>query len=68
MTAQKMLQNKIDTREKKLAYLKNELVRRYMLYQEALDRGIENRQEIARALRDGKILLLVSELLRGNIF
>jgi len=62
--AQKMPQNKIDTREKKLAYLKNDLVRRYMLYQEALDRGLENRNDVARALRDGKILLLVSELLR----
>lgn len=62
--AQKMPQNKIDTRQKKTEYLRNELVRRYMLYQEALDRGMENRPEIARALRDGKILLLVSELLR----
>lgn len=56
--------DKIDTREKKIAYLKNDLLRKYILYQEALDRGIENREEIARALRDAKISLLVTELLR----
>ncbi|MBL7150968.1 MAG: peptidyl-prolyl cis-trans isomerase [Candidatus Omnitrophica bacterium] len=64
VTAQQMPQNKIDTREKKTAYLKNDLVRKYILYQEALDRGIENRPEIARALRDAKVSLLVTELLR----
>jgi uncharacterized protein YktA (UPF0223 family) len=57
-------QDKIDTPEKKLAYLKNDLLRKYILYQEALDRGIENREEIARALRDAKMSLLVTELLR----
>ncbi|MFH0762550.1 MAG: peptidyl-prolyl cis-trans isomerase [Candidatus Omnitrophota bacterium] len=57
-------EDKIDTREKKTAYLKNELVRKYILYQEALDRGIENREEISRALRDAKVSLLVTELLR----
>ena len=64
VTAQGVPQDKIDTREKKLAYLKNDLLRKYILYQEALDRGIENREEVARALRDAKISLLVTELLQ----
>lgn len=64
VTAQQMPQDKIDNKEKRLAYLENDLVRKYILYQEALDRGIENRPEIARALRDAKISLLVTELLR----
>ena len=39
VTQQNMPQNKIDTREKKIDYLRNELVRKYMLYQDALDKA-----------------------------
>jgi len=60
-------QNKIDTREKKVSYLRNELVRKYMLYQEALDRGLENRTEVVQALENTKMNLLVGELLREEL-
>ena len=60
-------QNKIDSRDKKLAYLRNEMVRKYILYQEALDRGLDKRDDIARALENAKMGLLVSELLREEI-
>ncbi len=64
VSAQGMAKNMIDSRDKKIDYLKNELVRKYMLYQEALDRGLENREDVSRALKNAKISLLVTELLR----
>lgn len=65
--AQGVAQNAIDTRDKKLAYLRNEVVRKYILYQEALDRGMDRKENIARALENARISLLVSELLREEI-
>ncbi|MDD2689296.1 MAG: peptidyl-prolyl cis-trans isomerase [Candidatus Omnitrophica bacterium] len=67
IAAQGMPQNKIDSRDKKIDYLRNEVVRKYILYQEALDRGLDKREEIAKALENAKISLLVTELLRGEI-
>ncbi len=67
VSAQGLEKNKIDTRDKKLNYLRNELVRKFILYQEALDRGLEKKDEVAKALERTKINLLVSELLRGEI-
>ena len=55
---------KINTRDKKLNYLKNELVRRALLYQAALDRGLEKKDEVVRALEKTKEDLLVVELVR----
>src|SRR3989338_3498510 len=65
--AQGVPQNLIDTRDKKLAYLRNEVVRKYILYQESLDRGMDKKENITRALENAKISLLVSELLREEI-
>ncbi|MEK6727824.1 MAG: peptidyl-prolyl cis-trans isomerase [Candidatus Omnitrophota bacterium] len=62
--AQGMAQNVLDTREKKLAYLRNEIVRKYILYQESLDRGFDKKEKITKALENAKTSLLVSELLR----
>ncbi|MDD5431562.1 MAG: peptidyl-prolyl cis-trans isomerase [Candidatus Omnitrophica bacterium] len=67
VTTQGMPQSKIDTREKKIDYLKNDAVRKYILYQEALDRGLDKRADIERKLENGKVTLLVSELLRSEI-
>ncbi len=67
VAAQGMPQNKIDTQAKKIDYLRNEVVRKYILYQEALDRGLDKKEEIAKALENAKISLLVTELLRGEI-
>jgi parvulin-like peptidyl-prolyl isomerase len=64
VNAQGMVQNKVDTRDKKIAYLRNEMVRKYILYQESLDRGLDKKEDIVRALENAKISLLVSELLR----
>lgn len=60
-------QNKIDTRDKKIAYLRNELVRKYILYQEALDRGLDKKDSIVKALEKDKRDLLVGELVREEL-
>jgi peptidyl-prolyl cis-trans isomerase C len=62
VTAQGMEVNKLDTRDKKIAYLRNDVVRKYILYQEALDRGLDKREDIARAIENARIGILVSEL------
>lgn len=55
---------KITTREQKVNYLKNELVRRILLYQEALNRGLDRKEEVRKALEKTKMDLLVVELVR----
>jgi peptidyl-prolyl cis-trans isomerase C len=55
---------KITTREKKIDYLKNEMIRRALLYQAAMDRGLDKKPEIQRALEKTKMDLLVVELVR----
>lgn len=53
----------INTREKKINYLKDELISRVLLYQAALDRGLENKEEVQRTLEKYKQSLLVGELM-----
>ncbi|MBP7216535.1 MAG: peptidylprolyl isomerase [Candidatus Omnitrophica bacterium] len=53
---------KITTREQKIRYLKEELVRRALFYQEALDRGLDRKPEIAQALERTKMNLLILAL------
>lgn len=67
ITAQGMASNKIDTKDKKLAYLRDDLVRKYMLYQEALDRGLDKNEEIVKDLEYAKRDLLVTELVREEL-
>ncbi len=55
---------KITARDKKIDYLKNEMVRRTLLYQEALNRGLDRNEEITQALEKTKQDLLVMELVR----
>lgn len=55
---------KITTREDKIKYLKDELVRQALLYQEALDKGLDTREEVVKALEKTKMNLLVVELLK----
>ena len=55
---------KITTREQKLNYLKNEMVRRYLLYQNALDKGLDRNEDVLRALQKTKMELLVVELIK----
>lgn len=55
---------KIATKEKKVEYLRNEMVRRTLLYQEALDEGLDRNEDVLRALEKTKMDLLVVELVR----
>ncbi len=55
---------KITTHEQKVNYLKNDLVRRMLLYQEALDRGLDRTEDVQKAMDKIKQNLLVSQLVR----
>lgn len=55
---------KIDTRDKKIDYLKNEMVRRVLLAQAAQDRGLDRKEELQKALNNFKQNLLVAELIK----
>jgi peptidyl-prolyl cis-trans isomerase C len=57
-------EQKISTREQKIAYLKNELIRRALLYQEALDRGLDKNPDLIAALEKVKMNMLVLELVK----
>ena len=50
---------KIVTREQKVNYLKNEMVRRALLYQDALDKGMGRNEEVIQALEKNKRDLMV---------
>jgi len=58
LTSEEKKKAKIDTREKKLDYLKNNLIRRMVFYQAALDRGLERREEIREILERNKATIL----------
>lgn len=57
---------KIDTRDKKVDYLKNEMVRRVLLAQGAEDRGLDRKDELQKALNNFKQNLLVAELIKSE--
>lgn len=57
-------EEKIDTRDKKINYLKNEMIRRVLLAQAAIDKGLESKDEVQKALATFKRNLLVAELMR----
>jgi peptidyl-prolyl cis-trans isomerase C len=57
---------KITTREQKIEYLKNSIVRRTLLYQNALDKGIDRKEDISKALEKTKMQLLVMELINES--
>jgi len=67
VTAQGVPQNKLDTRDKKISYLRNEIVRKYILYQEALDRGIDKKPEVIKDVERSKVNIVVSELLKEEL-
>ena len=50
---------KIVTREQKVNYLKNEMVRRALLYQDALDKGMGRNEDVIQALEKNKRDLMV---------
>jgi parvulin-like peptidyl-prolyl isomerase len=55
---------KISTREQKVNYLKNEMIRRALFYQYALDKGVDKNEDIVKALDKSKMDLVVMGLLR----
>lgn len=59
-------EERIDTRDKKLNYLKNEMVRRILLSQAALDRGLDRKEDVQKALNNFKQNLLVAELVKAE--
>lgn len=55
---------KIDTRDKKVDYLRKEMVRKSLLAQAAKDRGLDRKEDVQKALENFKNNLLVAELVR----
>lgn len=53
---------KIDTREKKIDYLKTLLIRQAVFYQAALDRGLDRKEEIMDILERYKMAMLAQEM------
>jgi len=53
---------KIDTRDKKLDYLKNVLIRQAVFYQAALDKGLDRKEDIIDVLARYKIAVLAQEM------
>ncbi len=54
-------ESKITTKEQKVSYLKNEIIRRVLIYQNALDKGLDRNEEVRRALEKSKLELLVMQ-------
>lgn len=52
---------KITSKEQKVTYLRNEVVRRILIYQDALDKGLERNEEVRQAVEKTKRDLLVME-------
>lgn len=60
MVAPDRPEDKIDTRDKRIKFLKDVLVQRALLYQYALDHGLERQENVQRALERGKEAILVA--------
>ena len=58
---------KITTREQKIAYLNEELIRRYLLYFEAKTKGLDQQPKIQEQLRIAQINILASQLAQDEI-
>lgn len=52
---------KIGTKEQKVSYLRNEIIRRLLIYQDALDKGLDRKEEVKQAVEKNKRELLVVE-------
>lgn len=58
---------KITTREQKLGYLNEELVRRYLLYIEAKAKGLDKQPKTEELLKNLEVNILAGQLLREEI-
>ncbi len=54
-------ESKITTKEQKLDYLRNEVVGRLLIYQNALDKGLDRNEEVRQVLEKNKRDLLVMQ-------
>lgn len=62
LTPEQKKEAKIETREKKIDYLRNFLVRQRVFCQAALDRGIDRRSDVVDILEKNKIAVLAQEM------
>lgn len=62
LTEKQKKEAKIEDRDKKVEYLQTVLVRQAVFYQEALDRGLDKKEEIKQILERYKVALLAQEL------
>lgn len=58
---------RITTAEKKIAYLNEELIRRYLLYQEAKARGLDKKAKAQELLRNLEINMLANQVLEAEL-
>lgn len=58
---------KITTREQKLAYLNEELVRRYLLYMEAVAKRLDEKPKTQELLRNMEINVLANQFLQDEV-
>ena len=57
---------KITTRQKKINYLKNTIIRRILLYQAALDRGLDRNPDVRKNLEKAKEQLLFYQIIKNE--
>lgn len=55
-------EEKIDTKEKKVGYLKTVMIRRILLAQAAIDKGLDRKEEVSRALENQKMAFLAAKM------
>ncbi|MDP1853286.1 MAG: peptidyl-prolyl cis-trans isomerase [Candidatus Omnitrophota bacterium] len=58
---------KIETTEQKIELLKNDLVRQRLLYQEALDKGLDKKDDVKKAVGEFNMSLLVASLIKEEV-
>ncbi len=58
---------RLSTREQKLAYLNDELIRRYLFYLEAKANGTDQRPKVQEILRNLEINVLASQVMQNEI-
>jgi len=66
MVSEDQPEKKITTREQRIDYVKNEMVRRALLYQEALNRGLDQNEDIVLVLEKTKMELLALKLMKDE--
>ncbi len=67
LSAEEKKDRKIDTREKKIENLNSVLIYRVIFYQAALDRRLDQKEEIIEKLENNKITVLAAEMINEII-